>query len=414
MIWIEEDECMQRSFIIKNLSILVVLTLFSAVLGFFPGSNTGMAVVDLNNYKASLNGIGSTTVDFESPKILSKVTASTCYNHKKTGDYYRFKVTAYAKRGTNYESRFSREYPQTPNWFGGKGKKCHNFVIDSPSGYERIDRIVIDGINVKGRPRFSANFDVSVKPVPSSSLPSQQNANKIDPNYVIPQLPTPKVLSQKAPKYGMISASVSDFKLTQKGKVVDSNNIDYSIPLFVEFYIKNDGMSVIYPYYEIKIDDFSYYEQVIELYKNGAQRVKASVFYPKFPNLTPGSHIMEFKVLGTNYVQTVDVNFVGSKTLPKQSNNPPVVTKEPMYLCMPNSLGSRCLIKSTYGQCREGFNRDLTNGKNTGIILSCANINGNLDGCENLGSDCELNGKRGICYVKDPKNNDFRLRCYTK
>jgi len=189
----------------------------------------------------------------------------------------------------------------------------------------------------------------------------------------------------------------------------------------VEFYIKNEGASVIYPYYQLKVDDYSYYEEIINLYKNGAQKVKGIVFYPKFPNLDPGQHIIGLSVLGTNYVQSVNVNFVGSKEGPKPSNKPPINAQGSLYDCPAASLGARCLMKNNPGQCREGFSRtfgryiNLTNvaGTITGKAINCVLIEGNLDGCENRGSDCELSGKRGFCTFKDTKNDDFRLRCFT-
>ena len=66
---------MNQNEFIRNISFLVALTVIFSVLGLAPGISpeiTGLAGSEINQYKASLGGIGSTAVKFEKFKALEK------------------------------------------------------------------------------------------------------------------------------------------------------------------------------------------------------------------------------------------------------------------------------------------------------------------------------------------------------
>lgn len=187
-------------------SVLGVYALLS-LLVYFSGTETltGYQVAvpqTTEQFTTHLGGVGSTVIDLKESKIFEKITGRTCYRHKKTGNYYRFKFTATSKGNSGASGQitagadivqFIKEFPQSPNWFGGKGSKCHDILIEAPTTYSSLDRLVIEGVNVKGLPSFSADFTVFVKPRPKASpapQPTPQPTPAQQPPTATP-VPTP-------------------------------------------------------------------------------------------------------------------------------------------------------------------------------------------------------------------------------
>lgn len=138
----------------------------------------GNAVTDLSGYATAspsttstglYNGLGQKVIDLGALTTVDGIQGQTCFYHKKTGDYYRFIVTGSVPSGN---VAFTKEYPQSPNWFGGKGGKCEQINLDL-KGTPQASKITITGVNVKGSPNvYNNKFDAILAPTPPVPTPS--------------------------------------------------------------------------------------------------------------------------------------------------------------------------------------------------------------------------------------------------
>ncbi len=203
-----------KNFIAIILGLVTVSILLLSVIFFSDSENiTGFDVSTsggIEQYSAHLGGVGSTVITLDEPKILEKIVGRTCYKHKKTGDYYRFKFTATGK-GRGYVNGvftedadlpyFTKEFPQSPNWFGGKGGNCMDILILPPTKYMLLDRLVIEGVKVKGGPSFSADITLFVKPRPKTDMATSapQNPSTQVSSVSQEQVPLPQISSVVIP-----------------------------------------------------------------------------------------------------------------------------------------------------------------------------------------------------------------------
>ncbi len=161
--------------VVDTIGICVILVLFLHALG--TSTITGSQVQDTTSavqpVSIHLGGLGSNEATLPNPSGIAKITMRTCYNNKKTGQYYRLSIVGYSQAQGEGTAQFTYEIPQAPNWIGGKGKGCQDATIDAPSAAGDIYKIVVTGIPVKGSARFSADFQIFLKQVGNSAVPVQ-------------------------------------------------------------------------------------------------------------------------------------------------------------------------------------------------------------------------------------------------
>lgn len=159
-----------------NLELLSVFVVAVVAFGGFVWLNTedssltGYYDITVNGerlYSSDTDGLGTYVIDFfKDPGMVKSIRGTTCYKHKRTGDYYRFSFNASLKETSKGVDTvvFKKDYPEPPNWFGGKGNKCHNIFLDVPNFV--ADKVTIKGVVVKGRPSvYNTKFSVVVSPI---------------------------------------------------------------------------------------------------------------------------------------------------------------------------------------------------------------------------------------------------------
>lgn len=209
-------------------------------------------------YNGNIGGVGSSTVEFKQSGKITKIEGSTCYKHKKTGDYYRFKFSGFAKGANGETLQFSQEYPQAPGWFGGKGGRCQPIVIDMPSTNAIVDKVIIQGINVKGRPSFSGDFVFTVTPEQASLPPTPQMPSApapITPSAPTqPQSTTPTPIVQEIVDGGLEIITENFFYQEDRGYVA-AQSLDADKITKANLIIVNKGTTDIKPVVKLGIDN---------------------------------------------------------------------------------------------------------------------------------------------------------------
>ncbi len=328
--------------VLQFMGIFAVLVVILSLVELQP---TGYAVNE-GQYQGHIAGIGTSVIEFKQPSILSQIQGNTCFRHKKTGNYYRLKFSAYSKTSSGDTLQFTQEFPQSPNWLGGKGSGCHPFTLESPSAFAPLDKIVFEGVNVKGRPSFSADATITLKsenaPVatpPPQITPSPEPVVQTPPPQITPATPTPDTntaqiqqqaaqvqveqaqqqvvpipqqvpAQQPLPLPEIIDAAVEVesekvLYLANEFKHVNLNSVPEKAPFFIMFTIKNKGDQEIQPLYTIQMGQDKIEKVVTSLLgKDGRFKVEQP-----YSGLSAGSYPLTIKATA------------GSKTDSNPNNN---------------------------------------------------------------------------------------------